>query len=343
MKYQGIFTITYFSLPDGRIVFNLADVSGKGMNAALLMAKTSSLFHCLGKTCTSPGQLLAMVNNEVHENSTRGMFVSMVGGIFDPANNEILLANAGHQPPLLQHADGHFEEIIGHSPPLGILPDVEFPETTVLLADGSLYIYTDGVTESKHNGLMLGEDGLQDMINAHRDKPVAARLKAMFASLQRDDSLVHDDVTVLVIEKAVSSPSLCLNIHSNPSELKGLRDSARETVLAAGCSSEQADSIVLAINEAASNIIQHAYGDETGDIELNINVDHNIEPAQFLIVLRDYAETLDINEIRSRALDDVRPGGLGVHFMKQLMDSLIYTVPKDGHGNRLEMRITINE
>ena len=333
----------YFTLPDGRIVFNLADVSGKGMNAALLMAKTSSLFHCLGKTQTSPGQLLAMVNNEVHENSTRGMFVSMVGGIFDPTSGEITLANAGHQPPLLQYADGHFEEIKGNSPPLGIVPNIEFPETKLPLADSCLYIYTDGVTESKHNGQMLGEDGLQDIINAHRKKPAAARLDAMFASLQRDDRLVHDDVTVLVIEQASPSPSLCMHISSKASELKRLRDSAREMLLAAGSSTEQADSIVLAISEATSNIIQHAYGDESGDIELTITVEDNIVPAQFLIVLRDYAQTLDITEIRSRALDDVRPGGLGVHFMEQLMDSLIYTVPEDGRGNRLEMRITINE
>lgn len=333
----------YFTLPDGRIVFNLADVSGKGMNAALLMAKTSSLFHCLGKSQTSPSKLLAMINNEVHENSTRGMFVTMVGGIFDPTNGEIILANAGHQPPLLQHAAGQFEEILGQSPPLGILPDIEFPETKLQLADGSLYIYTDGVTESHQNGQMLGEEGLQDMINSHRDKPAAARLEAMFASLQRDGRLLHDDVTILVIENAHLTLPLCLHIKSNPSELKGLRDRARKTVLSAGCSSEQAESIVLAISEAASNIIQHAYGDENGDIELNISVDHRMEPAQFFIVLRDYADTIDINEIRSRALDDVRPGGLGVHFMKQLMDSLIYTVPEDGLGNRLEMRITINE
>jgi anti-sigma regulatory factor (Ser/Thr protein kinase) len=72
-------------------------------------------------------------------------------------------------------------------------------------------------------------------------------------------------------------------------------------------------------------------------MELDISVDRQ----QLLIALRDYADTLDINEIRSRTLDDVRPGGLGVHFMQQLMDSLIYTVPEDGRGNRLEMRITI--
>jgi sigma-B regulation protein RsbU (phosphoserine phosphatase) len=75
----------YFVLPDGRIYFNLGDVSGKGMNAALLMAKTSSLFRCLGKKICNPGDLLAMINNEICETSVRGMFVTMIAGIYDPA------------------------------------------------------------------------------------------------------------------------------------------------------------------------------------------------------------------------------------------------------------------
>jgi sigma-B regulation protein RsbU (phosphoserine phosphatase) len=327
----------YFSLPDGRIVFNLADVSGKGMNAALLMAKTSSLFHCLGKTQTAPGKLLAMVNNEVHENSTRGMFVTMVGGIYDPASGEITLANAGHQPPLFQHADGRFEEIQGAAPPLGILPGVEYTETSLQLGDGTLYIYTDGVTESQQDGEMLGEEGLMDMISAHRDKPVAARLSAILASLRREERELHDDVTILVLEKPGPVPSLSIRTTAKPRIIKELRGAARETALAAGSSSEQARSIMLAISEAASNVIKHAYGHEDGEMELDISV----EWPQLVIVLRDYADTVDVNEIRSRALDDVRPGGLGVHFMQQLMDSLSYTVPKDGRGNRLEMRITI--
>ncbi len=70
----------HFQLPDGRIYFNLADVSGKGMNAALLMAKASSLLHHLAKTETDPGHLLAMVNEAICETATHGMFVSIVSG-----------------------------------------------------------------------------------------------------------------------------------------------------------------------------------------------------------------------------------------------------------------------
>ena len=73
----------FFELADGTIYFNVADVSGKGMNAAMLMAKTSSLLHCLAKSHSDPGLLLSQVNNEVCETATRGMFVTIVSGFID--------------------------------------------------------------------------------------------------------------------------------------------------------------------------------------------------------------------------------------------------------------------
>ena len=81
-----------FVLADGRIAFNVGDVSGKGMNAALLMAKTASLYHCLGKEVHDPGELLATINRELCETGTRGMFVTMVGGVYDPAASRRCIA-----------------------------------------------------------------------------------------------------------------------------------------------------------------------------------------------------------------------------------------------------------
>src|SRR5581483_1485477 len=106
-------------LPDGRIWFNVGDVSGKGMNAALLMAKTSSLFRCLAKSAEHPGQLLGAINNELCETNFHGMFVTMVGGLFDPATGLGRLSNAGHEPPLLFHvADQRYSAIPADAPPL---------------------------------------------------------------------------------------------------------------------------------------------------------------------------------------------------------------------------------
>ncbi len=121
MKCPGTFT-TSSTLDDGRIYFSLGDVSGKGMDAALLMSKTASLFRCLGKTLHEPHVLLATINRELCETAIHGMFVTMACGLFDPASGEVQLANAGHEPPLLHARDGSFTATPASAPPLGILP-----------------------------------------------------------------------------------------------------------------------------------------------------------------------------------------------------------------------------
>ena len=111
-----------FELDDGRICFNVGDVSGKGINAALLMAKTSSLYHCLGKTIHDPGKLLGLINDEICETGTRGMFVTMVGGVYQPATGSIRFANAGHEPPLHFTSGGEFEAYVADAPPAWYCP-----------------------------------------------------------------------------------------------------------------------------------------------------------------------------------------------------------------------------
>ena len=190
----------HFELPDGRIVFNLADVSGKGMNAAMLMAKTSSLFHCLGKTITEPDKLLAAVNNEVFENATRGMFVTMVGGIYDPAADTVVFANAGHQPPLVRKPDGSYQEYPAEAPPLGIMPDMAFPAETLKLDGASIYIYTDGLTEARKDGGQLGVSGIVGIINKFYNALPKQRLNHIIEEVNENGWELTDDLTVMIIE-----------------------------------------------------------------------------------------------------------------------------------------------
>lgn len=196
----------YFRLGDGRICFNLGDVSGKGMNAALLMAKTASLFRCLGRKIHAPGRLLAELNVELCETATRGMFVTMVGGVYDPARRTVCLANAGHEPPLLHAAAGGFTAFPAEAPPLGIMPlagpDDTYPEREVVLDGGALYVFTDGVTEGYlEDGTTLEVEGLKSLIARLDGLGLTDRLEAIVARLDRGDAL-RDDVTVLVVEDA---------------------------------------------------------------------------------------------------------------------------------------------
>ncbi|MEE8214964.1 MAG: PP2C family protein-serine/threonine phosphatase, partial [Alphaproteobacteria bacterium] len=195
----------FFSLDDGRICFNLGDVSGKGLNAALLMAKTISLYRCLGKTVHQPGRLLALLNGEICETATRGMFVTMVGGMYDPKTGIVRLANAGHEPPLYHDRQGVFTPLPAEAPPLGILPlpvpDGVFPETELRLDGGTLYLFTDGVTEGyTDGGAPLEVEGLKALIRKNAALTLAGRVDAVINRLRHGTGALRDDLTVLAIE-----------------------------------------------------------------------------------------------------------------------------------------------
>ncbi|MGK0171025.1 MAG: sigma-B regulation protein RsbU (phosphoserine phosphatase) [Gammaproteobacteria bacterium] len=192
----------FVQLADGRIYFNLADVSGKGMNAALLMAKTSSLLHCLAKTAVDMGSLLEAVNEEVCETASHGMFVTIVSGFIDPRTERVTLANAGHQPALVHRANGEFEEYAALSPPLGIISGAKFPTVEFGLEGGSLYLFSDGVTESltEHNR-QLDLGGLMDLILEKSKMASSVRLQDIVAQVRRGEVRQRDDITLMLIER----------------------------------------------------------------------------------------------------------------------------------------------
>lgn len=191
----------FFQRDDGLIYFNLADVSGKGMNAAMLMAKASSLLHHLAKKIDDPGELLARVNDEICETVSHGMFITIVSGFIDTTTCTIRFANAGHQPPLFHHKSGKFQEIEAQSPPVGILPGTEFPVSSIQLDGGSVYIFTDGVTESMDEELkLLDVGGLIKLIEENSEVTASRRLQDIVARISHPSVAQRDDITLMVIE-----------------------------------------------------------------------------------------------------------------------------------------------
>ncbi len=192
----------YFTLNDGRIYFNLGDVSGKGANASLMMAKVSSLFHCLGKRLHDPGMLLATLNEEIRQTAARGMFITLVAGLYDPETGLLRLVNAGHPPLLLfDKKGGQPEHIDAQAPPLGVVSNIAFPETTLTLGNRSLYMYSDGVTEGHiSEGHELGLQGLVYLIRELSDLPPQQRLTAIVDRFHNSSVPLRDDVTLLLLE-----------------------------------------------------------------------------------------------------------------------------------------------
>jgi sigma-B regulation protein RsbU (phosphoserine phosphatase) len=198
----------FYTMRDGTIPFALGDVSGKGMNAALLMAKTASLFRCLGKTAGDPVTLLRAINREIHETQSRGMFVTMVAGIYDPATGVVRFANAGHEPPMFRRRDRSYETFPATTPPLGILPEIDFVQNVVNLNNGEFFVFSDGLTEFIYDGdEMLGADGLVHMLEAFADLPLTERVLGVLDELDGAGWEARDDLTMLVIDDAWMPPA----------------------------------------------------------------------------------------------------------------------------------------
>ncbi len=349
----------FFTLADGRICFNLGDVSGKAMNAALLMAKTASLYRCLGKTIHRPGRLLARINTEIFETATRGMFVTMVGGIYDPATGRVQLSNAGHEPPLLHRADGTFQAFPAEAAPLGVLPtpaaEASLPEITVDVGGGTLYVFTDGVTEGfLGDGATLGAEGLMRIIRDTSDRPAPKRLRAVTDLFLSGGRSLRDDITMLAIDDAgpakersrsPGSPGgeaadtdteelVELTVPARADRLRLIRHVISLTAAQCGCGEAAAGDLMLAVDEACQNVIRHAYhGDPNGVIVVRVYR----EGRKLVVLLRDFAEPVDVARIKPRDLADIRPGGLGTHFIRECLDEAVFLPPPPDGGNLMKM------
>ncbi len=120
-------------------------------------------------------------------------------------------------------------------------------------------------------------------------------------------------------------------------QLKQLRDWVRESAGKAGLTDERIEQVVIGVNEACMNIIEHAYNETSGDIIFEVIQ----APGEIIFQLTDFAEAVDSSCIKSRELDDIRPGGLGVHFIHEVMDKVEYLSGKNGKGNTIKMIITL--
>ena len=121
-----------------------------------------------------------------------------------------------------------------------------------------------------------------------------------------------------------------------------MRDRVREMVESGGAAAELTEAIVVAINEACMNVIQHGYQGSAHE-EYELRVGHHKSRHAMIFELLDHAPPVDRTKIKSRSLEDVRPGGLGVHFIRQLMDEMEFCAPPDGYGNLLYMSIRMDK
>lgn len=194
----------FVEIDAGRLGVSIGDVSGKGIPAALYMARLVSDFRLHAQSAPQPARLLETLNRALVPRSRRGMFVTFLYGVLDGASGRFSFANAGHLPPLRIAANGRIELLEeGGGIPLGITAGAAYGEQTVELNPGDyLVLVTDGVVEA-HNpdGAMYSYERLQALLAA----PVAGP-EALLERLLDDVNTFsagaprHDDITAVVLK-----------------------------------------------------------------------------------------------------------------------------------------------
>ncbi len=139
----------FLSYPDGRVALVVADVSGKGMPAALLMSQLQARVQVLFEDPSELADLVTRLNRTVTLNCPGNRFISFFIGVLDPNSNAITYVNAGHNPPLLVHHDGTVEKLEGTGLLLGIMAAAKYEQRTCHLEKGDVVVlFSDGVTEA---------------------------------------------------------------------------------------------------------------------------------------------------------------------------------------------------
>jgi sigma-B regulation protein RsbU (phosphoserine phosphatase) len=187
----------FIPFQDGRWGLVLADVSGKGTAAALLMSATRGMLRSLAEACCTPGEVLTKLNSLLVEDFPAGKFVTLVYAVLDPATRNVTFANAGHLHPLFIDSEGAQFLDTERGLPLGIVCG-DYSESSVHLSEGSrLVFYSDGITEAVNGDEQ--EYGLARLAE-HAVRPTASAVTIVddvraFAN----GSEVRDDATVVFV------------------------------------------------------------------------------------------------------------------------------------------------
>lgn len=342
----------------GQIYFCMADVSGKGTDAALVMAQTHSLFRSLSRPCPSPAELTVAINRELVETATNGMFVTAIIGTYNPQTGHMMCCNAGHEPGLLVARSGELRHIEASTQPLGIVDmevsDLETQEAD--LQDARFFCYSDGITEAHINGTMLGNVRLAHILAEQMDIALRVQVENTVDVVRAKAATLPDDLTLLGLGHGASikgtqssrPPQLApastsgdentlftMALLNEITELRRVRR-ALDAQLSDTPVAPRLDDIKLAVDEALQNIIQHAFKEDTvGRIEMR----GHIEAGVLHIIITDTAPLIDLDAVNPRGLSDIREGGLGTHFITHAADTAQWS--HDNGQNRLDLSFNL--
>jgi len=207
-----------FYLHDDEVYFTLSDVSGKGVNAGMVMAKAITLFKIFAKQKFKPNEILLEMNNDLKETNPVGTFITSIVGRYNLKTDLVEIANAGHQPTLLK-VGKDFKEYPSSSMPLAVIKHKDesvYQLESFKLNGGRIYCFTDGFSEClDENKQEIGIDGVKELILKHSNTSLQKeltsateeiRLKSLKKvivedGVKKDNDILDDDLTIIAIGK----------------------------------------------------------------------------------------------------------------------------------------------
>ena len=325
----------FFLLGEDRLCFLVADVSGKGIPAALFMMRAKTELKRLAENGAELDAVFAKANDDLCADNEAGMFVTAWMGILHLDSGLVEFVNAGHNPPLVNYAGSGFEYLRGRAGlVLGGMEEMRYRKMSLQLNPGdTVFLYTDGVTEATDaNNALFGEDRLQDALDSAEPEDMQGLCAAAKAAV---DGFVarapqFDDITMVALRYfGRQYPTLHFEkaAISDITEVTAFVESELEKL---DCPMSISMKISVAIDEIFSNIVFYAY--EGGSGPATVQLQPQTEPRAVTLVFTD--EGIPYNPLAkpdpdvTLSADERSEGGLGILIVKKFMDDVSYEYKK---------------
>lgn len=338
----------FFLIGRNHLALVMADVSGKGVPAALFMVIAKTLIKNRCQQGESPAAVLENVNNQLCESNEAGMFVTVWLGIYNIRTGQLDYVNAGHEYPAVYRAETKAFTLIKDKPDFVVagMENMKYRQHTMILEPGDkLFLYTDGVPEATNSkNELYGEKRMLDCLNEHG----TARIEELLAHVRESvDNFVQeaeafDDLTMLAFEvisyemETEKYMAKSIMVKNEIDNLSYLLSFTEENLKEYGMDERAINHSCVCIDELFSNISLYS---GANDVELTIRGD---DDSVFLIIKDDgmqFDPTAADEADTTQSADDRRIGGLGIHIVRKLMDSVSYEYINGKNVVTLEKKI----
>ena len=323
----------FYTLDDNTVLFLAADVSGKGIPAAMFMMTAKTIIRGLAERGLPVDEVFTLANEKLCENNESGMFVTAWMGKIDLTTGKLSFANAGHNPPIVVHANGECEYLKSRTGfVLAGMEGMMYRSNEMTLNRGDrIFLYTDGVTEATdEKEALYGEDRLL----AYIDKNKKLQADALLSGLKDDidsfagDAPQFDDITMLIFDYKTKEGAVMKEkiFAATKDTLPGVMAFTEECLESFDCPMKNSMAICVAVEEIFVNIASYAYGEGTGDATVAFGFDEN-ERLMTLVVTDSGVPFNPLERAEpdiSLSAADREIGGLGIFITKKTMDTVSY-------------------